>query len=66
MSTYFSESSLGYSMQTPDDVCLLKELDASLKANPITQVFVELNLVWFALLESVSFPTTNHTASLQN
>ena len=63
MSAYFSESSLGYSMRTPGYVCLLKELDASLKANPITQVFVELNLVWFALLESVSFPTTNHTAS---
>ena len=64
MSTYFSESSLGYNMRTPGDVCLLKELDASLKANWISQVFVELNLVWFALLESISFPTPNHTASL--
>lgn len=64
MSTYFSESSLGYIMCTTGDVCLLKELDASLKANRISQVFVELNLVWFALLESISFPTPNHTASL--
>lgn len=64
MSAYFSEPSLGYSMCTPGDVCLLQELDASLKANPISQVFVELNLFWFALLESVSFPTPNHTVSL--
>ena len=51
MNAYFSEPSLGYSMYTPGDVCLLKELDASLKANPISQVFVELNLFWFALLD---------------
>lgn len=65
MSAYFSEPSLGYSICTSGDVYLLKELDASLKANLMSQIFVKLNLVFFPLPEPVSpFPAPNHTVSL--